>query len=181
MNTYLEETEMRMLEAIETLEKRLVTIRAGRANPAMLNGIKVEYYGVPTPLNQVANITVPEARELMIKPFDKTIIKDIEHAINEANLGIAPSNNGEVVILTIPQMTEDTRRTYVKQASTMGEDAKVALRNVRQDVLNDIKKDETLTEDQQKGLQEDVQELINKFNKKVEETVKAKTDELMSV
>ena len=178
---YLEETEMRMLEAIETLEKRLVTIRAGRANPSMLSGVKVEYYGVATPLNQVANITVPEARQLMIKPFDKTIIKDIEHSINEANLGIAPSNNGEVIILTIPQMTEDTRKGYVKQASQMGEDAKVQLRNIRQDILNNVKKDETLTEDQEKGLQEDVQELINKFNKKVEETVKAKTDELMSV
>ncbi len=178
---YLEETEMRMLEAIENLEKRLVTIRAGRANPSMLSGVKVEYYGVPTPLNQVANITVPEARQLMVKPFDKTIIKDIEHSINEANLGIAPSNNGEVIILTIPQMTEDTRKAYVKQASQMGEDAKVQLRNIRQDVLNTIKKDDSLTEDQEKGLQEDVQELINKFNKKVEETVKAKNDELMSV
>ena len=178
---YLEETEMRMLEAIENLEKRLVTIRAGRANPSMLSGVKVEYYGVPTPLNQVANITVPEARQLMIKPFDKTIIKDIEHAINEANLGIAPSNNGEVIILTIPQMTEDTRKGYVKQASGMGEDAKVQLRNIRQDILNNIKKDDSLTEDQEKGLQEDVQELINKFNKKVEEVVKLKTDELMSV
>ncbi len=133
---YLEETEMRMLEAIENLEKRLVTIRAGRANPSMLSGVKVEYYGVPTPLNQVANITVPEARQLMVKPFDKTIIKDIEHSINEANLGIAPSNNGEVIILTIPQMTEDTRKAYVKQASQMGEDAKVQLRNIRQDILN---------------------------------------------
>ncbi len=178
---YLEETEMRMLDAIENLEKRLVTIRAGRANPSMLSGVKVEYYGVPTPLNQVANITVPEARQLMVKPFDKTIIKDIEHSINEANLGIAPSNNGEVIILTIPQMTEDTRKAYVKQASQMGEDAKVQLRNIRQDVLNTIKKDDSLTEDQEKGLQEDVQELINKFNKKVEETVKAKNDELMSV
>ena len=178
---YLEETEMRMLEAIENLEKRLITIRAGRANPSMLSGVKVEYYGVPTPLNQVANITVPEARQLMIKPFDKTIIKDIEHAINEANIGIAPSNNGEVVILTIPQLTEDTRKGYVKQASSMGEDAKVQLRNIRQDILNSIKKDDSLTEDQEKGLQEDVQELINKFNKKVEETVKAKNDELMSV
>jgi ribosome recycling factor len=102
---YLEETEMRMLDAIENLEKRLVTIRAGRANPSMLSGVKVEYYGVATPLNQIANITVPEARQLMVKPFDKSIIKDIEHAINEANLGIAPSNNGEVIILTIPQMT----------------------------------------------------------------------------
>jgi ribosome recycling factor len=178
---YLEETEMRMLEAIENLEKRLVTIRAGRANPSMLSGVKVEYYGVPTPLNQVANITVPEARQLMVKPFDKTIIKDIEHSINEANLGIAPSNNGEVIILTVPQLTEDTRKGYVKQASGMGEDAKVQLRNIRQDILNAVKKDDALTEDQEKGLQEDVQELINKFNKKVEETVKNKTDELMSV
>ena len=178
---YLEETEMRMLEAIETLEKRLVTIRAGRANPSMLSGVKVEYYGVATPLNQIANITVPEARQLMVKPFDKTIIKDIEHAINEANLGIAPSNNGEVIILTVPQLTEDTRKGYVKQASGMGEDAKVQLRNIRQDILNAVKKDDALTEDQEKGLQEDVQELINKFNKKVEETVKNKTDELMSV
>lgn len=178
---YLEETEMRMLDAIENLEKRLVTIRAGRANPSMLSGVKVEYYGVATPLNQIANITVPEARQLMVKPFDKSIIKDIEHAINEANLGIAPSNNGEVIILTIPQLTEDTRKGYVKQASGMGEDAKVQLRNIRQDILNSVKKDETLTEDQEKGLQVDVQELINKFNKKVEETVKVKTDELMSV
>ena len=178
---YLEETEMRMLDAIENLEKRLVTIRAGRANPSMLSGVKVEYYGVATPLNQIANITVPEARQLMVKPFDKSIIKDIEHAINEANLGIAPSNNGEVIILTVPQLTEDTRKGYVKQASGMGEDAKVQLRNIRQDILNAIKKDDALTEDQEKGLHEDVQELINKFNKKVEETVKNKTDELMSV
>ena len=178
---YLEDTEMRMLDTIESLEKRLVTIRAGRANPSMLSGVKVDYYGAPTALNQIANITVPEARQLMIKPFDKSAIKEIEHAINEANLGITPSNNGEVVILTIPQLTEDTRKQYVKQASSMGEDAKVALRNVRQDILNDIKKDDSLTEDQVKGLQEDVQELINKYNKKVEETVKSKTDELMSV
>ena len=169
---YLEETEMRMLDAIENLEKRLVTIRAGRANPSMLSGVKVEYYGVATPLNQIANITVPEARQLMVKPFDKSIIKDIEHAINEANLGIAPSNNGEVIILTVPQLTEDTRKGYVKQASGMGEDAKVQLRNIRQDILNAVKKDDALTEDQEKGLQEDVQELINKFNK---------NDELMSV
>ncbi len=178
---YLEDTEMRMLEAIETLEKRLVTIRAGRANPSMLNGIKVEYYGVPTPLNQVANITVPEARQLIVKPFDKSIIKDIEHAINEANIGIAPSNNGEMIILTVPQLTEDTRRTYVKQAHEMGEQAKVALRNIRQDAMNSIKKDESLTEDQQKSYQDDVQELINKYNKQIDDKVKEKETELMSV
>ena len=178
---YLEETEMRMLDAIENLEKRLVTIRAGRANPSMLSGVKVEYYGVATPLNQIANITVPEARQLMVKPFDKSIIKDIEHAINEANLGIAPSNNGEVIILTVPQLTEDTRRSYVKQVKEMGEDCKVALRNARADAMNSIKKSEELTEDQKKSSEEDIQELINKYNKLVDDKIKEKETELMSV
>lgn len=178
---YIEETELNMLKTIENLEARLITVRAGRANASMLNGINVEYYGVATPINQVANITVPEARQLFIKPFDRSTIKDIERAINEANIGITPTNNGEMVILTVPQLTEETRRNYVKQVNEMGEQAKIALRNVRQDVNNAIKKDDTLTEDQQKGLQEDVQELINKYNKLVDEKIKEKETELMSV
>ena len=178
---YIEETELSMLKVIENLEARLITIRAGRANASMLNGINVEYYGVPTPINQVANITVPEARQLFIKPFDRSTIKDIERAINEANIGITPTNNGEMVILTVPQLTEETRRNYVKQANEMGEQAKIALRNARQDANNAIKKDDTLTEDLQKGLQEDVQELINKYNKIVDEKIKEKEAELMSV
>lgn len=178
---FYDEAEMNMMSAIENLEKRLITVRAGRANPAMLNGIKVEYYGVPTALNQVANITVPEARQLMIKSFDKSIIKDIEHAINEANLGIAPTNNGEMIILTIPQLTEETRRNYVKQVKEMGEDCKVALRNARADAMNLIKKAEDLTEDQKKSSEEDIQELINKYNKVVDEKIKEKEEELMSV
>lgn len=178
---YIEETELSMLKVIENLEARLITVRAGRANASMLNGINVEYYGVPTPINQVANITVPEARQLFIKPFDRSTIKDIERAINEANIGITPTNNGEMVILTVPQLTEETRRNYVKQVNEMGEQAKIALRNVRQDANNAIKKDETLTEDLQKGLQEDVQEVINKYNKIVDEKIKEKETELMSV
>ena len=178
---YIEEAELSMLKTIENLEARLITVRAGRANASMLNGINVEYYGVPTPINQVANITVPEARQLFIKPFDRSVIKDIERAINEANIGITPTNNGEMVILTVPQLTEDTRRTYVKQVNEMGEQAKIALRNARQDANNAIKKDETLTEDLQKSLQEDVQELINKYNKLVDEKTKEKENELMSV
>ena len=178
---FYDEAEMGMMSAIENLEKRLITVRAGRANAAMLNGIKVEYYGVPTALNQVANITVPEARQLMIKPFDRTIIKDIEHAINEANLGIAPTNNGEMVILTVPQLTEETRRNYVKQVKEMGEDCKVALRNARADAMTSIKKAEDLTEDQKKSSEEDIQELINKYNKIVDEKIKEKEEELMSV
>ena len=178
---YIDELELNMMKAIETLESRLITVRAGRANASMLNGINVEYYGTPTPINQVANITVPEARQLFIKPFDRSIIKDIEHAINEANIGITPTNNGEVVILTVPQLTEETRRNYVKQIREMGEQAKVALRNLRQDTNNAIKKDEELTEDIQKSLTDDVQEVINKYNKIVDEKLKIKEQELMTI
>lgn len=178
---FLDECEMNMMKAIDNLEARLITVRAGRANASMLNGIMVEYYGTPTPINQVANITVPEARQLFIKPFDRSIIKDIERAINEANIGITPTNNGEMVILTVPQLTEETRRNYVKQVYEMGEQAKIALRNARQDANNDIKKNEELTEDDKKRYQEDVQEIINKYNKIVDEKIKEKTTELMSV
>ena len=178
---FLDECEMNMMKAIDNLEARLITVRAGRANASMLNGIMVEYYGTPTPINQVANITVPEARQLFIKPFDRSIIKDIERAINEANIGITPTNNGEMVILTVPQLTEETSRNYVKQVDEMGEQAKIALRNARQDANNDIKKNEELTEDDKKRYQEDVQEIINKYNKIVDEKIKEKTTELMSV
>ena len=173
-------TEMRMLKAIESLENKLLNIRAGRANPAMLNGIMVEYYGTPTPLNSIANITVPEARQLFIKPFDRSAVKNIEKAINESNLGIAPSNNGEMVILTIPELTEERRREYVKQAKTLGEEAKVALRNIRQEDNDKIKKAE-LPEDEEKLYLEDVQDLINKYNKIVDEKVKEKEQELMKI
>jgi len=173
-------TEMRMLKAIESLENKLLNIRAGRANPAMLNGIMVEYYGTPTPLNSIANITVPEARQLFIKPFDRSAVKNIEKAINESNLGIAPSNNGEMVILTIPELTEERRREYVKMANTLGEEAKIALRNIRQEDNDKIKKAE-LPEDEEKLYLEDVQELINKYNKIVDEKVKEKEQELMKI
>ena len=178
---YLDEVEMEMMKALDNLEARLITVRAGRANASMLNGIMVEYYGAPTPINQLANITVPEARELFIKPFDRGALKDIERAINEANIGITPTNNGEMIILTVPQLTEDTRRNYVKQVKEMGEQAKVALRNARQNANNAIKKDESLTEDNEKALMDDVQELINKYNKKVDDMIKEKENELMSV
>ncbi len=174
------DTELKMMGAIESLENRLLNIRAGRANPSILNGIMVEYYGTPTLLSSVANITVPEAKKLFIKPFDKSAIKNIEKAINEANIGLTPMNNGEVVILTIPDLTEDRRREYVKMAKTIGEEAKIQLRNIRQDDNNDIKKAE-LPEDEQKRLMENVQELINKYNKIVDEKIKEKEQELMQI
>lgn len=173
-------TEQKMQKAIENLESRLVTIRAGRANPAMLSKVMVSYYGTPTPIQSVANITVPDAKQLMIKPFDRSSLKDIEKAINEANLGIAPVNNGEVIILPMPELTEDRRREYVKQAKALCEDAKIALRNIRQDANNEIKKME-LPEDEEKLELEDVQELIQKYNKIVDEKGKEKEAELMSI
>ena len=174
------ETELKMDKAIENLESRLTTIRAGRANPSMLNGIMVECYGCQNPINSLANISVVDARQLFIKPFDKSTIKDIEKAIFEANLGLTPTNNGEVVILTVPELTEDKRREYVKQAKTVGEEAKIALRNIRQDANNLIKKLE-LPEDEEKANLEDVQELINKYNAKVDEVMKNKENELMEI
>ena len=174
------DNEKRMQKAIENLESRLMTIRAGRANPAMLSKVMVSYYGTPTPIQSVANITVPDAKQLMIKPFDRSSLKDIEKAINEANLGIAPVNNGEVIILPMPELTEDRRREYVKQAKALCEDAKVALRNIRQDANNEIKKME-LPEDEEKLELEDVQELIQKYNKIVDEKGKEKEAELMSI
>ena len=180
MDDILMNVELEMQEAIETLKKRLTNIRAGRANPAMLDGIMVEYYGTPTPLKQLATISIPEARQLCIKPFDKSSIQAIEKAIYEANLGIAPNNNGETVILNIPALTEETRKQYVKQAKEYAEDCKINLRNIRQDANNDIKKLE-ISEDDIKNGQEDVQELINKYNKIVDEVFKEKESELMSI
>lgn len=173
--------EVKMNKAVEAMENRFINIRAGRANAAMLNGIMVSYYGTPTPIQSLANITVPEARQLMIKPFDRSSLKEIERSINEANLGITPINNGEVVILTIPELTEDRRKDYVKQAKEIAEEAKVALRNIRQDENNSIKNNEELTEDDKKIMQEDVQETINKFNKIIEEKLKEKEEELMKI
>lgn len=172
--------EKKMQKAIEALEGKLINIRAGRANPAMLNGVMVEYYGTLTPIHSLANITVPEARQLFIKPFDRGILKDIERGINEANLGLNPTNNGEMVILTIPELTEDRRREYVKQAKALGEEARVALRNIRQEENNSIKALE-LPEDEEKSELEEVQECINKYNKIIDEKLKEKETELMSV
>ena len=173
-------TEEKMSKVIFTLDERLNNIRAGRANPSMLNGIMVEYYGVPTPLNSVANITVPEARQLFIKPFDRNIVKDIEKAINESNLGIAPSNNGEMVILTVPELNEERRKEYVKTAKSYGEDAKISLRNIRQEDNEMIKK-EKLPEDEEKLYLEDIQELITKYNKIIDDKIKEKEEELMKI
>ncbi|CCY94049.1 ribosome-recycling factor [Firmicutes bacterium CAG:884] len=176
----LDKTEEKMMQVIDNLEKRLLNIRAGRANASLVNGIMVEYYGAPTPIMQLANISIPEARQLCIKPYDRSCLSAIEKAIFEANIGLTPNNNGEMIILTIPPLTEDTRKSYVKEAKGMAEDARIALRNVRQDANNEIKKAE-LTDDDKKDLEEEVQELINKYNKEVEDRFSKKETELLSI
>lgn len=180
MNDILLETELNMNHVIENLEKRFQNIRAGRANPAILNGVHVNYYGAETPLIQLATISVPEARQLAIKPFDKTSLGAIEKGIYEANIGLTPNNNGETIILNIPALTEETRRDYVKQVKQMAEEAKIQLRNVRQDSNNDIKKLDIPEDEKDSGIEE-VQELINKYNKLVEDKLKSKEQELLSV
>lgn len=174
------ECETRMEDSISSMDKRFTNVRAGRANPSMLDGITVEYYGTATPLKQLANISVPEARQITIKPFDKSILGDIEKSIFEANIGITPNNNGEVIFLVIPALTEDRRRELVKQVKQIAEDGKIALRNIRQDTNNDIKKLK-LPEDEEKNCIEEVQELINKYNKIVEDKLKDKEKDLMTI
>lgn len=172
--------EEKMKKAIAVIEEKLLTIRAGRANAAILNGIMVPSYGVPTPIQSLANITVPEAKKIFVKPYDRTVIKDIERAINEKNIGLTPSNNGETIILVIPDLTEETRRDYVKQAKAMCEEGKVLIRNVRQEVKDAILKDE-YPKDEEKSLLEDLQVLVNDYNKKVDALYIEKEKELMAV
>ena len=180
MDDILLETESRMEATIDSLDKRLLNIRAGRANPAILDSVVVNYYGVDTPLKQLANISIPEARQLSIKPFDKGALGAIEKGIYEANIGLTPNNNGEIIILNIPALTEETRRDYVKQAKTIAEDAKIALRNIRQESNNDVKKLE-IPEDDIKYATDEIQELINKYNKIVDEKLAVKEKELLSI
>lgn len=180
MDNILQETEEKMTLAIQKMEKRFTNVRAGRANPAILDSVTVSYYGTQTPLKQLATISVPEARQLLIKPFDKTCLNDIEKGIFEANIGLTPNNNGESIILNIPALTEETRKEYVKEVKQIAEECRINLRNIRQDANNDIKKSEK-TEDEKKGLNEDIQELITKYNKEVDTTLKSKETELLTV
>ena len=162
------------------MEKRFTNVRAGRANPSILDKVMVNYYGVPTPLRQLANITVPEARQLLIKPFDKSCLSGIEKGIYEADLGYTPNNDGETIRIVIPDLTEDRRRELVKQVKEMCEDAKIAIRNARRDAMDDVKKAE-FAEDTEKQMEDDIQKLVNDYNKKAEDLTKEKENDLMSV
>ena len=174
------ELNEKMDKAISTLEKRFTTVRAGRANPSSLDGIMVEYYGSMTPLKQLATISVPEARQLLIKPFDKGCLKDIEKAILASNLGYNPGNDGETIRIIIPELTEERRRGLVKHVKALAEEAKVAIRNIRREGLEDVSKLE-VSEDEEKGLEKDIQDIVNEYNKKVEAKLKEKEEELLTV
>ena len=170
----------KMDKTMENLAKRFTTVRAGRANPSSLDGVMVEYYGSMTPLKQLATISVPEARQLLIKPFDKSSLGAIEKAILASNLGYTPGNDGETIRIVIPELTEERRRELAKQVKAIAEDAKVSIRNIRHDGLEDVKKAE-LPEDAEKGMEKDIQDLVNEYNKKIEAELKNKEDELLTV
>ena len=174
------ECESRMDDTISSIEKKFTNVRAGRANPNMLDGINIPYYGTDTPIRQLANISIPEARQISIKPFDRSILGDIEKAIFEANIGLTPNNNGESIFLTIPALTEDRRKEFVKQVKAISEEGKIALRNIRQDANSDIKKLK-LPEDIEKHGEEEVQKLIGKYNKLIDEKLAVKEKELMTI
>lgn len=180
MESVLKTAREKMDSAISSLEHKFTNVRAGRANPNILEGINIEYYGVETPIKSLANISIPEARQLMIKPFDKNILGDIEKAIFEANIGLTPNNNGESIFIVIPALTEDRRRELVKQVKQMAEEARIALRNIRQDANKAIDNLE-LSEDEVKRGETKVQDLINEYNKIVDEKLKEKENELMTL
>ena len=176
----LNELEENIEKALNNLGERFKTVRTGRANPSSLDKVMVMYYGVPTPLRTLANVTVPEARQLLIKPFDKGALSGIEKAIYEANLGYTPNNDGESIRIVIPPLTEDRRKELVKMVKGIAEDAKVSVRNARHDSL-ELLKDANLPEDEEKNIETEIQNSVNKYNKKIEELLDEKEKDLMSV
>lgn len=173
-------TKEDMEHTLESLEKRFASVRAGRANPSSLDGVNVEYYGSMTPLKQLATISVPEATQLLIKPFDRSCLGAIEKAILAANLGYTPNNDGETIRIIVPALTEERRKELTKQVKAIAEDAKVSVRNNRHEALEMIEK-EDLPEDIEKSMEKEVQDLVQTYNKKIEEMLKVKEQELMTI
>jgi len=173
-----------MNKAIKSLQNQMSKVRTGRATPAVLDGIMVDYYGTPTPIKNVGQISTPEARLLQIQPFDKTLIPAIEKSILAANIGITPGNDGNLIRIQFPALTEDKRKALVKDVKKLGEDAKVVVRNVRRDQNEKVKaaeKAKTLSEDESKKVQEEIQKITDNFIKEIDKTVEAKEKELLTV
>ncbi len=179
-----EEIEEKMKKAVSVLEEELGNVRAGRANPKILDKVLVDYYSVPTPINQVANIMVPEARMIAIQPWDASLLKEIEKAIQKAEIGINPNNDGKVIRLVFPELTEERRKELVKDIKKMAEDSKIALRNIRRDGIEEYKakqKASEITEDDLHSAEEDIQKLTDKYVGQVETVIDNKEKEIMSL
>ena len=174
----------KMEKTINVYAEKLSEVRAGRANPAILNKVKIDYYGTPTPINQVAGISVPEARLIMIQPWDASILKEIEKAILASDIGINPNNDGKVIRLVFPELNEERRKELVKDIKKMAEDAKVAIRSVRRDGIDEFKakqKNSEITEDELKGAEEEIQKITDKKIEEVDKILSDKEKEIMSV
>ena len=184
MSVDFSEYSRRMEKALEHLAEEFGAVRAGRANAKVLDRITVEYYGSETPLNSVANISTPDARTLVIQPWDSTLLKEVQKAIQASDLGINPQNDGKVIRLVFPQLTEERRKELTKQVKKYAEDAKVAMRNIRRDGMDyvkKLKKNSEITEDDQKKAEKDLQDMLDKYIKKADEALAAKEKELMSI
>jgi ribosome recycling factor len=180
----LENSELEMDGALDAVKRRLGKLRTGKASPALLDGVMVEYYGTPTPLKQLATVAAPEARLLTVKPFDRSAISAIEKAIQSGNLGLNPSNDGMMIRIQIPELTEERRREFTKLAKEIGEDGKVAVRRIRQDANDELKreqKDGEITEDELHADKDSVQKLTDRFCADIDEIVKAKEAEIMEI
>jgi len=176
--------EDKMEKAVSNLKREFANVRTGRANPMILDKVQVDYYGMPTPIRQVANVTVQDGQTLVITPFDRNSLLDIEKAISKSDLGITPNNDGSCIRITFPQPTEERRRELAKTVKKLGEEAKVAIRNIRRDLVDDLKKlekSENLPEDTVKGVQDDIQKLTDKFIKIIDSQVDEKEKEVMTV
>ncbi|MDR3190702.1 MAG: ribosome recycling factor [Lactobacillaceae bacterium] len=180
-NPILESAKERMAKAGESLRRELSNIRAGVANPAILRNVTADYYGAETPLTQMASISTPEPRVLLITPFDKTALKAIEHGIFEANLGLTPANDGSVIRLVIPALTEETRKTLAKEVKGEAEGAKVAVRNIRRDAMDNAKKADDLSEDEERKLEKEIQTLTDDAIKNVDAIAAEKEKELLTI
>ncbi|TGY65832.1 ribosome recycling factor [Dubosiella muris] len=181
MSEHLEKAELRMMDAIENLEENLATIRTGRANSQILDRVHVDYYGEPTPINQIARISVVEGTQLVIKPYDRSTVKAIAHAIQAANLGLNPQAEADQIRILVPQLTQDRRKQLAKDAQKFAEECKVAIRNIRRDCNDALKKDKEISEDITKELLNDAQKLTDKFTKEVDKITTEKKNEILNV
>lgn len=176
--------EEKMNKAVEHLKDELANIRAGRANPAILNKVMVDYYGTPTPLNQVGSVSVPEARQILVTPWDKSMLGSVERAIQKADIGINPLNDGNSIRLTFPELNEQRRKELVKECKSLGEEAKIAIRNIRRDFIDKAKveqKSSEITEDELKVIEEKIQKITDKFVENIDNTISSKEKEIMEI